>query len=168
VARRSPSFGQLALPALVGGVTAGVLSFIPYVSALNCLCCAWVILGGMLAGFMLSRRTHNGITVGEGIATGGFSGVIAGIVYWSGLRLLAGPFVKEAFDKQLMQMPEQQRQIAQQVLHLMMGPAGAVFCAVIYGVFGLIGGLIAGAIWKPQPPLGSYEPPAPPPAAPTA
>lgn len=162
MARHSPTFGQVFFAALIGGVSAGVLSFIPYVSALNCVCCAWVILGGMLTGFVLTRFTQNGVTMGEGIAAGGFSGVLAGVIYWTGLTLIAGPFVKAAFDKQLLQMPEQQRQIIQQVFALMMGPAGAIFCTVIYGVMGLLGGLFAALIWKPQPPVGYYQPPTPP------
>ncbi len=37
-------------PALIGGVILGVLSAVPFVNALNCLCCLWVIAGGVVAG----------------------------------------------------------------------------------------------------------------------
>lgn len=39
-------------PALTGGVLLGILSALPFVSAFNCLCCAWVIGGGMLAAHL--------------------------------------------------------------------------------------------------------------------
>ena len=38
-------------PALFGGLFIGVLSALPIISAGNCLCCMWVVAGGMLATY---------------------------------------------------------------------------------------------------------------------
>ena len=49
---RAPSMLKATL---IGGLTAGVVSGLPFVSALNACCCALVIGGGFLAAFIYSR-----------------------------------------------------------------------------------------------------------------
>jgi hypothetical protein len=65
------------VPALIGGCIAGVLSGIPLV---NCLCCLWIIGGGILAAYFLSREAPAKLTAGDGAIVGIFSGIIAAIV----------------------------------------------------------------------------------------
>jgi len=65
------------VPALIGGVIAGILSGIPIV---NCLCCLWIIGGGMLAAYFLTRGTSATLTAGDGAIVGIFTGIIAAIV----------------------------------------------------------------------------------------
>jgi hypothetical protein len=45
-------------PALISGVAFGVAGAIPFVSALNCFCCALVIGSGMLASFLYSKESR--------------------------------------------------------------------------------------------------------------
>lgn len=65
------------VPALIGGVTAGILSGIPIV---NCLCCLWIIGGGLLAAYFLTRESSVNLTAGDGAIVGVFTGIIAAIV----------------------------------------------------------------------------------------
>jgi hypothetical protein len=66
-------------PALAGGMFLGLLSSIPVVSAGNCLCCMWVLGGGAMATFMLSKQ-RPGITYGDGAFAGVLSGVFGAVV----------------------------------------------------------------------------------------
>ena len=43
-------------PALLGGVTIGVLSALPFVMIGNCCCCAWVLLGGALSAYLMQQN----------------------------------------------------------------------------------------------------------------
>lgn len=65
------------VPALIGGVIAGVLSGIPIV---NCLCCLWIIGGGILAAYFLTKESSIVLTAGDGAIVGVFTGIIAAIV----------------------------------------------------------------------------------------
>lgn len=65
------------VPALIGGVIAGVLSGIPII---NCLCCLWIIGGGILAAYFLTKESKVVLTAGDGTIVGIFTGIIAAIV----------------------------------------------------------------------------------------
>lgn len=64
-------------PALIGGCIAGVLSGIPIV---NCLCCLWMIGGGLVAAYLLVRDSTVVLTAGYGAIVGVFSGIVASVV----------------------------------------------------------------------------------------
>src|SRR5204862_1102880 len=53
-------------PALTGGMFLGFLSSIPFISAGNCICCMWVLLGGGIAVMMLTKQRPSGIAYGDG------------------------------------------------------------------------------------------------------
>ncbi len=65
------------IPALIGGVIAGVLSGIPFVS---CLCCLWIIGGGILAAYFLTKESSVTLSAGDGAIVGIFTGIIAAVV----------------------------------------------------------------------------------------
>ncbi|MDH4197957.1 MAG: hypothetical protein OEW05_11145, partial [Candidatus Aminicenantes bacterium] len=67
---------QVILPALIGGVVAGVLSGIPF---LNCLCCLWIIGGAMLAAHLLARESPVSLTAGDGAVVGVLTGIFAAV-----------------------------------------------------------------------------------------
>lgn len=67
-------------PALIGGVLLGILSAIPPVSLFNCVCCAWVIGGGILAANLYVKNSPNAVTLGAGIVLGLLTGAIGGVV----------------------------------------------------------------------------------------
>lgn len=76
-------------PALVGGLTIGVLSSIPLVSAGNLCCCLWVLLGGAIAARMMVKRSpHLPVTTGEGAEVGALAGLVsAGVILLIGVPL---------------------------------------------------------------------------------
>ena len=68
-------------PAIIGGVALGLLSAIPIVNFLNICCCAWAILGGMLAGYLYIQRSQTPVSTGEGAKIGAIAGAIGGLIY---------------------------------------------------------------------------------------
>lgn len=65
------------VPALVGGAFAGILSGIPL---LNCFCCLWIIGGGMLAAYFLTKDSPVMLSSGDGAIVGVFAGIIGAVV----------------------------------------------------------------------------------------
>ena len=68
--------GMLA-PALIGGAAAGFLSGIPF---FNCLCCLWIIGGGILAAYLLAKDSPESLKPGDGAIAGILSGIVAAVV----------------------------------------------------------------------------------------
>jgi len=66
-------------PALAGGMFLGFLSSMPFISAANCLCCMWVLLGGGIAATLLMKQ-RPGITYGDGAFVGVLSGLFGAVV----------------------------------------------------------------------------------------
>src|SRR5262249_5072514 len=67
-------------PALAGGMFLGLLSSLPFISAGNCVCCAWVLGGGALATLLLTKQRPSGVALGDGAFVGVLSGLFGAIV----------------------------------------------------------------------------------------
>ncbi len=69
-------------PALIGGAVMGALSTLPVISAGNCLCCMWVLLGGAVASYLYRRQLapKAELTLGEGALLGLLSGVFGALI----------------------------------------------------------------------------------------
>lgn len=160
-------------PALLGGVVAGVLSWIPGVNLLNCLCCMWIIVGGVLAAYFLGEQTQRQFTTGDGAIVGLLSGVFAGLV--GGLiNMVTFPFLgmkgmAEAFERlrQVGQMPPE----AQAIIEKLLAGGGAIFVTllvfmllgiIIDALFGTIGGLIGSMMFAQKQERLQPPPPMPP------
>src|SRR6185295_5132476 len=68
-------------PALIGGVFIGVLSVIPFVSAVNLCCCLWAILGGLLATYLYVKNSPTPARAGDGAVLGVIAGAIGAVIY---------------------------------------------------------------------------------------
>ncbi len=162
------------LPALYGGIIMGVISGIPFLNLLNCCCCAGVLLGGALAVFFYKNDLKEGmppLTSGDAIELGAIAGVIGaviGSILTAGFLAAVGNVSGEAImgvlqgfkDRMppgtLEQMEEKIREGGFSIFQLVMS-------LVIDTVFGLLGGLIGYAIFKPKPQMLNTQPPAVPP-----
>jgi hypothetical protein len=67
-------------PALTGGMFLGLFSSIPFISAGNFICCMWVLAGGGIAAFLLTKQRPTGISYGDGAFAGVLSGLFGAIV----------------------------------------------------------------------------------------
>lgn len=149
---------KMLMPALIGGILSGVLTAIPFVS---CLCCLWVIGGGLLAAYLLSKDSPVSLTTGDGAIIGVFAGIIGSVV---------DTIVSIPFDV-IMRNSEFMRAILDRVSEyaqdlpsgleglLESGPFGGSFSLawtllglvismVIFSAFSALGGIIGVSIFK--------------------
>ena len=167
---------------VIGGMSAAVLSAIPFVNCLNLACCALLIGGGLLASFIYSRdvaavggtfAVGNGAAVG--LVTGGFYAV--GTAITSAIRrVLIDVSPAEQFElirEQMEQngnLPPEALEMLDKFSAFMTESGGGLLFIIGFGVslllgavFCTVGGLIGGAVFKQDPPAPAApasEPPA--------
>ncbi len=149
---------QMLMPALIGGSLSGVLSAIPFI---NCLCCLWIIGGGLLAAYLLSKDSQVSLTTGDGAIVGVFAGIIGAVLN----TIVSIPF------NAMMRDPERMRAILDKVSEVFQdlpvgmegllesGPFSGTFSIawtllslvigmVVFSAFSLLGGIIGVSIFK--------------------
>lgn len=153
------------VPAIYGGVIIGVISGIPFLNFINCLCCAGVLLGGFLAVFFyksdLTEQTP--LTNGDALSVGvlaGFFGAIVSTLLSAVLIYTVGNLAGEAmydlveglYDKMgiLDQMSPDQLEQLETMKASELSPFSILSAFIIYPLFGLLGGLIGYAVYKPK------------------
>ncbi len=145
--------------AAIAGVVIGLVSGLPIINLVNCLLCVGIWGGGILAVWLYMRQAGvNSVTQQEGLMVGLVAGIIGGLI--SGVLSMvfnsAGSAAfADAMRSQLETMPpDQAAQIAPMIDAMAsggLGIAGICINVVIFGIFGLIGGLIGAAtIGKPK------------------
>ncbi len=67
----------MLIPALIGGAIAGILTGIPLI---NCLCCLWIVGGGFIAAYSLTRESSQPLAMSDGAIVGIFAGMIGAVV----------------------------------------------------------------------------------------
>lgn len=174
-------------PALVGGVLIGILSAVPVISMANCICCAWVIGGGILAANLYVKASPVAVTLGRGALLGMLAGAIGAVVdtvfsiplhmLMSGIGVNVLGQVEEILN-QVQEIPAEQREALRAIFSSGPGTGvllvliGGMVSLVVFSVMGMAGGAIGVALFekrKPGPPV-EWQPPeaAPPPLPPTA
>lgn len=145
-------------PALIAGIVFGVLATLPYVSAVNMVCCALYIGGGVLAVYLWLKDIprpeetpyRDGAVVG--VLTGLF-GAVASTVVGTILRALGVGADDLAAAQQA--MAEAGLELPPVVMDLLgmsglsVGSVvlGLVGGAIIFAIFGAIGRLVGAAIF---------------------
>jgi hypothetical protein len=152
------------MPALYGGAIAGVISGIPFLSLINCLCCAGVMLGGVLAVFFYKKELPEGmpgLTSGDGVALGALAGVFSAIVtlvltalFLFTIGNVAGEMVYNMVEGMFGdQMPPEALEGMRRDMETGgLSAMSVILTLIIHPVFGLLGGLIGAAIWKSKTP----------------
>ncbi len=140
---------HLLVATLAGGLISTVLVNTPYVSLINLLICAgfWV---GPLAAVWIYRRLNNAVTAREAMLTG----VLAGV--WHGLfGLLLSPLGMAGAGGLLRELqPFMSGPEWNELESTLSGIGGMLFNLLGLGfdlIFGFVGGLIGGAIFKARP-----------------
>src|SRR5687768_13677392 len=121
------------LPALLGGLFIGVLSSLPFVSAVNTCCCLWVVTGGMLATWLMQQNTPRPVTMGEGALVGLLAGLVGSVVWvvWALAALFlfaSSPFDFAEFQRAMNQsdMPPEAREALENLSPAVMLAVGGV------------------------------------------
>ncbi len=148
-------------PILLGGLVAGLLSGIPFISAGNLCCCLWVVLGGVLAVYLYSRQVPV-LMSGEAALLGLQSGMVAAVVNtiisipirFFMVRFM-GSMQREMLGRIFEQNPDfppQLRDLLQSLFSpgFMLGAIliGFIVSLIFFSIFGSIGGLIGNAMFK--------------------
>lgn len=155
----------MLMPALVGGITAGILTAVPF---LGCLCCLWILGGAMLAAYLLAKNSPTPLRPGDGAIVGIFTGIIAALVD----AFVSLPF--QSLNEEVMR--RFMDQFSQFVKEMPSGwedwveragtgfsPAwfllGLVLAAIVYSGFGALGGVIGISLFgrKKTPPAQSIS-----------
>lgn len=167
-------------PALIGGVLLGLLSVIPFVSALNVCCCLWAILGGMLASHLYVKNSATPATPGDGAILGALAGVIGAavaIIVGTPISYVMGPTMRNLLLSLVENMDRQQAEMMRRQIEMTASDSivAVIVNQLILGflliIFATIGGLIGTALFEkrkggappPPPPMtggpGAYVPP---------
>lgn len=167
-------------PALIGGVLLGLLSVIPFVSALNVCCCLWAILGGMLASYLYVKNSPTPATPGDGAVVGALAGVIGAlvaIIVGIPISYAMGPTMRNLLLDLAENMDPAQAEMMRRQLEMSAGDSivpiiiNQLILGFLLFIFSIIGGLIGTALFEkrkggampPPPPMtggpGAYVPP---------
>jgi hypothetical protein len=163
----SPSKTQ---PALLGGVAIGVLSALPVVNLGNCACCAWVIVGGMLAAYLMQQNYPQPVSAGDGAIVGLMAGVVGAVVWTvisiplsSAMAGLNSQMMEQALEN-AQDMPPELRSFLESIgsggAAGVAGVIGFIFMLCVCSAFGLVGGILGALVFRKNAP----PPPPPPPS----
>ncbi|HEY5884308.1 MAG TPA: hypothetical protein VIT88_06440 [Pyrinomonadaceae bacterium] len=155
-------------PALIGGVVIGILSVIPFVSAVNLCCCLWAILGGMLASHLYVKNSPTPANAGDGAVLGAIAGLIGAaisVVLGIPIAMATGPIMRDLMLRVLENADPRQAEMFRQQWE---GSGTALAPLIIQSligaglllVFAIIGGLIGVALFEKR--KGPAAPPPPP------
>lgn len=182
---------SLLKPALIGGVALGVLSALPVLGAVNCLCCAWVIGGGMLAAHLYVKDSPNPVTLGTGVLLGLLAGAIGAVVDTLftipiHMALSRSALMTEQLTELADEIPNLPSEYKEAMRSLASGGAAmggflfviaTFFKLVVYAFVSMLGGALGVAVFEKRkigtqssdvgppyvPPTGGMAPPPPPP-----
>jgi hypothetical protein len=163
------------LPALYGGIIMGVISGIPFLNFVNCLCCAGVMFGGFMAVFFYTkdlRPTDPPVTNGDGVQLGALAGVfgaLVGLVLTVVFHFALGGLENQAMSKLIMSLydkmgildkmpPEAIEKMQDQMKESALSAMTIIPPFIIDPLFGLIGGVIGYSVFKPKGPAVTQTP----------
>ncbi|HEY4612348.1 MAG TPA: DUF4199 family protein [Bacteroidota bacterium] len=170
--------------AAMAGVAMGVVSSLPGLSLINCCCCAGIIGGGVLAVYLYKQEYREGMPVLEssdclvlGILAGlvgAFASTVVSLLIFFVFGAWEAEFARNIAERILESMEEsgslpagsadQIREALEEGLaesSTALGIlSGLIMNLILYPIFGLLGGLLGYAFFKPKP-VPPNAPPAP-------
>ncbi|MEE4311904.1 MAG: hypothetical protein V2J62_08520 [candidate division KSB1 bacterium] len=139
------------VPAVIGGAIMGVISAVPGLNMINCLCCAGVILGGFFAVYFYKKNLGDTeLNYSDGALLGALAGVFGALI-----GALLSAIIGVNFDQMFQQMMQYSDEIPQEAIEMienLQNNKGALFIMsaamglVIDVIFGLLGGILGVAI----------------------
>ena len=148
-------------PALLGGVTIGVLSALPVINLANC-CCAWIMFGGALAAYLMQQNHPEPIQTGDGAIVGLLAGVIGAFVWLIvsvPISVALAPFQSEMASRAMRDAAEMAPELRGIFENMAGAPAigiglviGFFVMLCVSTVFGMLGGLFGALMFKTQQP----------------
>jgi len=157
-------------PALLGGVTIGVLSALPVINLANC-CCAWILFGGALSAYLMQQNHPEPIQAGDGAIVGLLAGVVGAFVWVIvsvPISMAMAPFQSEMANRMMRDAADMAPELRGFLENMAGAPAigiglivGFFVMLVVSTLFGMLGGLFGALMFrKNHPPV--TPPPIPP------
>jgi hypothetical protein len=164
------------IPALYGGAIMGFISSVPFISFVNCFCCAGILAGGFLAVFFYKKNFTPDtppFTSGDCVAVGAMAGVVGAVIGTILSLIFAAMFGNVAREFVLSLLRENSLHLPPDLLdkmeeRLREGASGIaqfinfILTLIVDTIFGLLGGLIGYSILKPKQEAPQQMPPPPP------
>lgn len=166
-------------PALLGGAFMGVLSALPFISYFNACCCLWIVVGGLLAAWLMQQNHPTPITTGDGALVGLLAGVFGALI-GTVVQLLLAPVQRELdlymlsrFAEMMGEIPPMVADVIEQrrntpALTALSAIGGLIVMMIVAPIFSMLGGLLGAALFRkkdlPPPPYPTSPadlPPAP-------
>lgn len=168
--------------AALAGSAIGIVSGVPGLNLINCCCCAGIILGGMLGVYLYREEFREGmppLESSDGLIVGllaGIVGAFASTVISLMILLIFGAveveFIRGILERVLESLEEagflpdevgdeirRQLELNLEEAATVTGVLGSLLInLIIYPIFGLLGGLLGYAFFKPKPPLQHVPP----------
>jgi len=167
------------IPAVYGGLIMAVISTVPFLNLVNCLCCAGILFGGVMAVYFYKTNFTPDtppFTSADCMGVGALAGVISAVVttvlsiiFLAMFGNVVGDFLLNIIRNSNLQLPPEtldkieealQEGLTAKIIIVRFFPS-----LVIHTCFGLLGGLIGFSIFKPKlhmmPPSPMPQPPRP-------
>lgn len=141
------------IPALIGGVFAGILSGIPFI---NCLCCLWIIVGGIMAAYFLTKNSPAPLSASDGAIVGVFAGIIGAVVEFL-ISIPLNPINEAIYRDMMNKITEYTEDVPEWWGSMMEGGwetsipfilIGLVINVVAFSVLGALGGIMGVSLFK--------------------
>lgn len=170
------------LPALYGGLIMGAISGLPFLSILNCFCCAGILLSGFLSVLFYKNDltpTSPPLTSSDAMQLGALAGLF-GAAFGTIIHLVMLAAVGNVSNEIVLNIlrnfnlpPEAMDQIERSLeqsasMGVFSVMIGLISSLVIDPLFGLLGGLIGFSAFKSKGSAMNVPPPPPPPPVPPA
>ena len=150
-------------PALLGGVTIGVLSALPVINLANC-CCAWILFGGALSAYLMQQSHPDPIEIGDGAIAGLLAGIVGSFVWLIAsvpISAVLAPFQSDMAARIIRDAGDMAPEMRAVFENMAGAPAiglslilGFFVMLCISSVFGMLGGLFGALMFKKhQPPV---------------
>ena len=105
------------IPALYGGIIMAIISTVPFLSLINCLCCAGLLFGGFIAVYFYKNNFTPDtppFNSGDCMAVGALAGLISAVIgtilsliFLSMFGNVMGEFIMKILREYSTQLPEQ-------------------------------------------------------------
>ena len=148
-------------PALLGGVTIGVLSALPVINLANC-CCAWILFGGALSAYLMQQNHPEPIMIGDGAIVGLLAGVIGAFVWVIvsvPISMMMAPFQSEIANRAMRDAADMAPELRGIFENLSGAPVIGIGLILSFfvmlcvsSVVGMVGGLFGAWMFKKQQP----------------
>jgi hypothetical protein len=162
-------------PAVMGGAFMGVLSALPFISYFNACCCLWLVVGGLIATWLMQQNHPYSIATADGALVGLLAGVFGALI-GTIVQVLLAPLQRELdlymFGRFAEMMGEVPPMVSEVIEQRRTGPAmtlasavgGFILMMIIAPIFSMLGGLLGAAVFRKKdvPPPPPPSPPLPP------